>query len=121
MQDNNSEEQQQQINSKLDWISAHWRPIMGWLYALVCLFDFIVFPLIILIFYGPLAAAWIPFTIRSGAFFHLAMAPILGINVWSRGQEKIKMLDATVATANPTDSPDAALSKVNAVRRIMRG
>ena len=29
-----------------DWISAKWRPMMGWMYMVVCVFDFIIFPIL---------------------------------------------------------------------------
>ena len=27
-----------------DWINKKWRPMMGWQYMIVCIFDFIIFP-----------------------------------------------------------------------------
>ena len=29
-----------------DWVSATWRPMMGWMYMAVCIFDFIIFPIL---------------------------------------------------------------------------
>ena len=27
------------------WVKAYWRPAMGWLYMVMCAFDFIIFPI----------------------------------------------------------------------------
>ena len=29
-----------------DWMQNKWRPAMGWMYMMVCVFDFIVFPIL---------------------------------------------------------------------------
>jgi len=31
---------------KEDWMNSKWRPMMGWMYMLVCTSDFIVFPIL---------------------------------------------------------------------------
>jgi hypothetical protein len=79
-----------------DWINRKWRPLMGYMYMIVCVFDFIIFP----IFWASIqliethAAAsvlqqWQPITLQGAGLFHMAMGAVLGIAAWSRGQEKI--------------------------------
>lgn len=81
---------------KEDWMKTKWRPMMGWLYMIVCIFDFIVFPIgfTIVQFWETEAAndafrQWNPLTLQGAGLFHMAMGAVLGITAWSRGQEKI--------------------------------
>lgn len=80
-------------NSGTEWLRNTWRPMMGVLYALVCVFDFIIFPILWsvlqLIGEGQVTTAWSPISMSNGAFFHIAMGAILGISAWTRGYEKI--------------------------------
>jgi hypothetical protein len=72
------------------WIKQYWRPFMAWQYALVCLFDFIVFPALSMYF---LSQPWDPLTLKESGFYHLAMAAIVGVAAWTRGQEKITRMN----------------------------
>lgn len=79
-----------------DWINKKWRPAMGWMYMTVCIFDFILFPIMFTTvqFWEQQAAndafrQWQPMTLIGGGLFHMAMGVVLGISAWSRGQEKI--------------------------------
>lgn len=81
---------------KEDWINKKWRPAMGWMYMTVCIFDFILFPVMFTLvqFWEQEAAndafrQWQPLTLIGGGLFHIAMGAVLGITAWSRGQEKI--------------------------------
>jgi hypothetical protein len=40
----------------------------------------------------------VPISFQGGAFYHMAMGAVVGITAWSRGQEKIKYMDATLTT-----------------------
>ena len=79
-----------------DWIQKKWRPMMAVMYMAVCIFDFIIFPIMFTIvqFWETQAAndafrQWQPITLLGGGLFHLAMGAVLGVSAWSRGQEKI--------------------------------
>jgi len=79
-----------------DWMQKKWRPMMGWQYMFVCVFDFVVFPIMFTIvqFWETQAAndafrQWVPLTLSNGGLYHLAMGAVLGITAWSRGQEKM--------------------------------
>lgn len=87
-------------------LSRNWRPVMGWTYAIICFFDFVIIPLLLAVTNPYLASAWIPMTLKGGALFHIAMAPIMGLNVWSRGQEKMKYMD-TVSNISEERIPNA--------------
>ena len=79
-------------------MKAYWRPAMGWLYMLICAFDFIIGPMLTMampVFLKSLGAAqvsytqWQSLTLANGGLIHLAFGAILGITAWTRGQEKI--------------------------------
>ena len=76
-----------------DWMSAKWRPAMGWLYMLVCLCDFVVFPVLWSIYHAILHtgqfAQWQPITLQGAGLFHLSMGAIIGVAAFGRTQEKL--------------------------------
>jgi hypothetical protein len=77
---------------KENWINNKWRPMMGWMYFVVCITDFILFPVLWALFkasVGESVAAWEPLTLQGAGLFHVAMGAILGVTAWSRGREKI--------------------------------
>ena len=93
--------EEEEKNSKKEgehWMKAYWRPAMGWLYMLICAFDFIIGPMLTMampVFLKSLGAAqvsytqWQSLTLANGGLIHLAFGAILGITAWTRGQEKI--------------------------------
>lgn len=85
------------------WIKQYWRPAVAWQYFAVCLFDFIVFPAVSLALRNE---PWDPLTLKESGFYHLAMAAIIGVAAWTRGQEKItKILEGSEVTKeSPTTS-----------------
>lgn len=84
------------------WIKQYWRPAIAWQYFTVCLFDFIIFPLLSMKF---LSQPWDPLTLKDSGFYHLAMAAIIGVAAWTRGQEKItKLLDGSETVEKTTTS-----------------
>lgn len=79
-----------------DFITAKWRPMMGWQYMAVCIFDFIVAPVLwaVVQFWETEAIndafrQWEPLTLQGAGLYHMAMGAVLGITAWSRGQEKM--------------------------------
>ena len=82
--------------AKEDWMNSKWRPAMGWMYMIVCVFDFIVFPIMFTIvqFWETQAAndafrQWQPLTLVGAGLFHMAMGAVLGLSAWGRTQEKL--------------------------------
>ena len=80
------------------WVKAYWRPAAGWMYLLICVFDFIIFPLLAMflpvidkgfglnIGYTP----WTSLTLTNGGMIHMSFGAILGISAYTRGMEKLK-------------------------------
>lgn len=80
-----------------NWVKAYWRPGMGWLYMVMCAFDFIIFPLMMIM--SPVVGAiiginipyneWKSLTLSNGGMIHVAFGAILGVAAYTRGQEKL--------------------------------
>lgn len=90
-----------------DWIQKKWRPMMAIMYMVVCIFDFILFPVgfTIVQFWETSAAndafrQWQPLTLVGAGLFHMAMGAVLGITAWSRGQEKLAGVATTMGSNN---------------------
>jgi hypothetical protein len=77
---------------KEDWMNSKWRPMMGWMYMLVCTMDMIVFPilwsLLQTVTHTPITQ-WNPLTLQGAGLFHIAMGAVLGIAAFGRTQEKM--------------------------------
>lgn len=88
------------------WVNKKWRPAMAWMYMVICIFDFIVFPMLFIFaqMWGKGAAnitqieQWQPLTLIGAGLFHMAMGAVLGITAWSRGKEKITNVERTPPT-----------------------
>ena len=76
-----------------DWMNSKWRPAMGWLYMFVCLFDFVIAPilwsLIQALFKGGINVQWQPLTLQGAGLFHISMGAVLGLAAYGRTQEKL--------------------------------
>jgi hypothetical protein len=76
-----------------DWMNTKWRPAMGWMYMLVCIMDFVIFPilwsLVQVVGDGKVESQWVPITLQGAGLFHIAMGAILGIAAYGRTQEKM--------------------------------
>jgi hypothetical protein len=74
-------------------MNSKWRPAMGWMYMLVCVMDFVVFPvlwsLVQVVGGGEVRTQWSPITLQGAGLFHMAMGAILGIAAYGRTQEKM--------------------------------
>ena len=74
------------------WAKAYWRPAMGWLYMLICLVDFVVFPAISM--FLPIVTklpyvAWVSLSLSNGGLIHMAFGAILGVAAYGRTQDKV--------------------------------
>jgi hypothetical protein len=76
-----------------DWMNSKWRPMMGWMYMLVCMCDFVVFPVLWSLLQAVMHVAtitqWNPLTLQGAGLFHIAMGAVLGIAAFGRTQEKL--------------------------------
>ena len=83
---------------------------MGWQYMIVCMFDFILFPIMWSILQVmtkvPDITQWQPLTLSGAGMYHIAMGAILGVAAWSRTQEKIATVKYPIRK-DDTDCEDA--------------
>jgi hypothetical protein len=78
---------------KEDWMNSKWRPMMGWMYMLVCTMDMVIFPILWSLLQslngGQVTSQWNPLTLQGAGLFHIAMGAVLGIAAFGRTQEKL--------------------------------
>jgi hypothetical protein len=77
---------------KEDWMNSKWRPMMGWMYMLVCTMDMVIFPILwslLQTFTHSPITQWNPLTLQGAGLFHIAMGAVLGIAAFGRTQEKL--------------------------------
>ena len=78
---------------KEDWMNSKWRPMMGWMYMCICMFDFMIAPIlwstIQALFHGGITTQWQPLTLQGAGLFHVAMGAVIGISAYGRTQEKL--------------------------------
>ena len=93
------------------YIQNLWRPMMGWMYMLICLLDMAVFPVL----WSLLQAVshqqitqWNPLTLQGAGLFHIAMGAVLGIAAFGRTQEKL-----AGTAANPTATSQTVTNNTN--------
>ena len=78
--------------TKEDWMNSKWRPMMGWMYMLVCTMDMVVFPVLwslLQTMTHTTITQWNPLTLQGAGLFHIAMGAVLGIAAFGRTQEKL--------------------------------
>jgi hypothetical protein len=91
------------------WMQTKWRPAMGWMYMIVCVCDFTLFPvlwsLLQSLSHGQVTSQWQPLTLQGAGLFHLAMGAVLGIAAFGRTQEKIANTASNIPTPSFQQSP----------------
>jgi len=94
-----------------NWMQQLWRPMMGWMYMLICLLDMAVFPVLWALWQGvnhvPITQ-WNPLTLQGAGLFHIAMGAVLGISAFGRTQEKL-----AGTAANPTATSQTMTNNTN--------
>ena len=90
---------------KEDWMNSKWRPMMGWMYMVVCMCDFILFPILWSLLQAFTHTAqitqWNPLTLQGAGLFHIAMGAVLGLAAFGRTQEKLAGANNGGAAATP--------------------
>lgn len=108
-----------------DWMNSKWRPAMGWMYMMVCISDFIIFPVLwTLVQFDEIQAVndafrqWQPITLQGAGLFHVAMGAVLGIAAMGRTQEKVAittqapaLMHAETAAVAATPVPEVVSTK----------
>jgi hypothetical protein len=96
-----------QFNYSYTPFHRNWRPAIAWSYLVVCLFDFIIYPVFFSLLFKDkidIISTWVPFTLRSGGLYHMAMLTIVGVSAWNRTQEKLQAFTA-MTHSGPATNP----------------
>jgi hypothetical protein len=111
-QNKNYNEMSESEKKKEDWMNSKWRPMMGWMYMVVCTADFVIFPVLWGVLQtvggGKVETQWMPITLQGAGLFHIAMGAILGIAAYGRTQEKLGGANnggLQVSTPTPSFTP----------------
>jgi hypothetical protein len=83
----------QMETQKETWFHNKWRPAIAWSYLVVCIFDFIGFPVMFSLLNENIdkLLEWTPYTLKGGGLYHLSMLAIIGVTAWGRSQEKLSI------------------------------
>lgn len=72
---------------------SRWRPAVAWSYVAVCLFDFMIGPIIYNTLQyledGTNISMWQSITLQGGGLYHLSMGAIIGVTAFGRTKEKL--------------------------------
>ena len=74
------------------WIANRWRPLMAMQYLIVCLCDFMIFPVLSAGYQAMFKLPYTqydPLTLKGGGLYHIAMGAIITATAYGRSQEKI--------------------------------
>lgn len=76
---------------------TQWRPAIAWSYLVVCVFDFMVGPIIYntlqYLEVGTNISMWQSITLQGGGLYHLSMGAIVGVSAFGRTKEKLAMTE----------------------------
>lgn len=90
------------------WIQKKWRPVTAVVYLIICVFDFMIFPVLWAMFCvrnGITVTVWDPLTLKGAGLFHLSFGAILGVSAFTRGQEKITRYNNPTPSYSRYDEP----------------
>lgn len=87
------------MTPQVNYMQEKWRPMMAMSYMVVCLFDFMIGPIIFnfLQYYdvGDHISMWQSITLQGGGLYHLSMGAVLGISAYGRTREKMLEQDCS--------------------------
>ena len=63
--------------------------MMAMQYMLVCLTDFVLFPIGWTIFHPNSLVQYIPITLGQSGFYHISMMAIVGVTAWGKTKENL--------------------------------
>jgi len=79
--------------NKNDFYHTGFRPALAWIYCIICLFDFIIMPILFNILQfntlGQNISEYSAITLQNSGLFHISMCAVLGINSHSKSKERI--------------------------------
>jgi len=101
-------------NTNENWINTKWRPAMSWMYMIVCICDFILFPIgwtaVQALTKGSITTPWQPITLEGAGLFHIAMGAVIGVTSFGRTQEKIQGVAGPNIGIGPGTTPSTPVN-----------
>lgn len=92
-------------NESQHWLRKYWRAAAGWTYLIICMFDFVIAPVLwaVLPHYinSMPTEPWQPHTLTNGGLVHISFGAILGVAAWTRGQSD--MMRTKIASTKVLD------------------
>lgn len=77
-------------NESQHWLRKYWRAAAGWTYLIICMFDFVIAPVLWAVLPHYIKSMptepWQPHTLMNGGLVHISFGAILGVAAWTRGQ-----------------------------------
>lgn len=73
----------------------NFREIAGITYIVVCIFDFVLAPILTAIYFGYTKTPyipWVPLTTMGGGMFHISFGAILGVSSYMRGLSQVEAI-----------------------------
>ena len=96
---------------KEHWFYKNWRPYLAWQYGVICLFDFVLLPIIYfwlqqfeVLPQNDAYREWKSLTLQGGGVFHMAHMAIVGVSAYGRSQEKVGMMSMPRMTETITET-----------------
>lgn len=75
---------------------TRWRPAIAWSYTVICLFDFMIGPMMYNVLQyldsDTTISMWQSITLQGGGLYHLSMGAIVGVSAFGRTKEKLASL-----------------------------
>lgn len=94
--ENNKNENKASGKQEEHWMKAFWRPSLAFVYLIIVLFDFVIFPAFLAFLSFKHGQTYIPYqsiSLQSGGLIHLSFGTILGLSAYTRGMAKIKAIE----------------------------
>lgn len=92
-----------EVDNQLEsWMNSKWRPAMSWVYLVICIMDFIIFPILWTILQAGMhqkVTQWEPITLDGAGLLHLSFGAILGVAAYGRTREKLAGVTTNVTTS----------------------
>jgi hypothetical protein len=83
-------------NHTHSWFDQSWRPSLAYSYLFICIFDFVLAPIlwsVVQVIQQTNVIQWNPITLQGAGLYHLSMGAILGVSAYGRSKEKLASIN----------------------------
>lgn len=111
----------EETNTNKSWITSNWRALAAIVYLLICLFDFVIMPLIVFFAHDSFVdmaknisslppevqrvaldrvlGAWQPLTLQCNGIFHISFGSLISTMAWKHSSEVVESMKQMTARA----------------------